>query len=310
MEGSMWLRLMMSAGLLLAACDAAEEAPVSERGAALVRMNSSALGGVALSGVRLSGEGAGSLSLSGGVLRAAAAAEGGAGAPEALIGAELSATQADGSALLLRVDDVRRGASPNEDLSLYTLSFWAAPSQGWQPLCGQDAAGQLIAALPLAGAWDAATGAASAAAGWITFACRGAALAKCVEMGYRPWQSPALAELHQACARMVRADYCGDGKPFTLDGRVINVYDALGVQADSEAWTFEAEWNAQGAVCLSQQRVYQLQLQLEEANQPPLPACLTSRVALDCGQPAHFSSGATLLMNEFETGYVGVRGAP
>jgi hypothetical protein len=117
-----------------------------------------------------------------------------------------------------------------------------------------------------------------------------------------------LAELHQACTRMVRADYCGDGRPFTLDGRVINVYDGLGVQTDTEQWTFEAEWSGQGAVCLSQQRVYQLQAQLGAANQP-VPSCITSRLAVDCGSPGHFSSGA-LLMNEFETGYVGVSAAP
>ena len=80
------------------------------------------------------------------------------------------------------------------------------------------------------------------------------------------------------------------------------------MQSDSEPWTFEAEWNAQGAVCLSQQRVYQLQAQLGGETQAPIPACITSRVAVHCGSPAHFAAGA-LLMNEFETGYVGVSAA-
>lgn len=311
MQGSVWPRLMMSALFLLPACAAAEQGDVSEQGAALVRMNSAAFNGVSLNGVRMNGDALGGLSLSGTALSAAAASgEGGASPPEALIGAELAATQADGSAIKLRVDEVRRGAAPNEDLYLYALSFSTSASDGWQRLCGSDAAGQALAAIPLAGAWNSQTGAPSASgAGWITFACRGAALAKCVEMGYRPWQGAALTELHQACTRMVRADYCGDGKPYTLDGRIINVYDALGIQTDTEQWTFEAEWNREGAVCLSQQRVYQLQAQLAQANQPPLPACITSKVAIDCGRPAHFSAGA-LLMNEFETGYVGVSAAP
>lgn len=346
MHGSARQRLLVATALLLPACNlgmpesgdvggvSSESSETSElrreNGDALngVRMNGSALNGASLNGVRMNGSELGGLSLSGTALTAARA-DGTAPPPESMIGAELSGALADGNTIKLRIDDVRHAPAPNADLYVYLVSYLAEDgaqaADGWQHLCGDDAAGQPIAAMPLGGLWNYQTGVPNggswtAAPGWITFACRGAALAKCVEMGYRPWQSlqrcsggsceqVSLADLHQACTRMVRADYCGDGKPFTINGRVINVYDGMGVQADTELWTFEAEWNRQGAVCLSQQRVYQLQAQFDAANHTPIPACITSRVAVDCGSAAHFSSG-TLLMNEFETGYVGVNATP
>jgi ADYC domain len=325
--------------LLLPACTALDSAPEAgqvrselrrENGDALngVRMNGSALNGVALNGVRMNGSALGGLTLEATVL-AGTRGDGTAVAPEALIGAELGGTLADGSTVALRIDDVGHAPAPNEDLYVYLVSYAAGAepqaADGWHHLCGDDAAGQPIAAMPLGGVWNdqrgvPGGGAWTAMPGWITFACRGAALAKCVEMGYRPWQNlrscsggscsdVSGADVHQACTRMVRADYCGVGEPYTVNGRAINVYDSLGVQADTESWTFEAEWTPQGASCLSQQRVYQLQAQLDETSHTTLPPCITSRVAVGCGSLAHFSSG-TLLMNEFETTYVKVGVTP
>ena len=84
--------------------------------------------------------------------------------------------------------------------------------------------------------------------------CRGAVLAKCTEFGYRRWATAtrcslgsgcsdvALAPIHQACTRMMRADYCGDGMPNTVDGHPIDIYDALGVNVEEEPkWKFEAD---------------------------------------------------------------------
>src|SRR5207302_1954997 len=74
--------------------------------------------------------------------------------------------------------------------------------------------------------------------------------------------------------RMIRADYCGDGTSWTVNGRRINVYDGLGVQTDTASWSFEAEWDAHGARCLHATRVRQLQ-DLGVA----LPSCLVNRFA-------------------------------
>jgi hypothetical protein len=139
--------------------------------------------------------------------------------------------------------------------------------------------------------------------GAITFACRGiSAIAKCVDMGYRPWASwfgQSLDRHHQACVRMVRADLCGDGTSYTENGRAINVYDALGVQVSEDntliggvlEWAFEAEWTPDGARCISvDARDRFLAAGIS-------PSCLLSRVNLVCGSWWRFASG-TLIMND------------
>ena len=121
----------------------------------------------------------------------------------------------------------------------------------------------------------------------VTFACEGYALAKCVELGYRPWL-PGGRALHQTCTRLIRADYCGDGRSHTEDGVWINVYDGLGIQSDTEDWTFEAEWSPEGARCLSTTRLSTMRAQ---------PNC--ELPVESCGAPEHFTSG-TLLMSEYQ----------
>ena len=37
--------------------------------------------------------------------------------------------------------------------------------------------------------------------------------------------TPTRELLHEACVRMVRADYCGDGRSHTVDGMAIDVWD-------------------------------------------------------------------------------------
>ncbi|HEY8376527.1 MAG TPA: ADYC domain-containing protein [Nannocystis sp.] len=90
----------------------------------------------------------------------------------------------------------------------------------------------------------------------MTFACKDGALAKCVLFGYRPWAShngTQLADYHQACTRMVRADYCGNGDSHTEAGVPIHVLDQIGIQNAEPDVNFEieAEWGPNGAVCLN-----------------------------------------------------------
>ena len=127
----------------------------------------------------------------------------------------------------------------------------------WQPLC-VDGQGKGVPAILLADIWDPQSGGKIEPTPTmaITFACRGGALAKCVEYGYRPWapkSNVSLRDYHQACTRMLRADYCGDGKSHTLEGTPIHIVDKLGVQkADGSApYVVEAEWTPSGASCLN-----------------------------------------------------------
>jgi hypothetical protein len=140
--------------------------------------------------------------------------------------------------------------APGSDVMLYELELHDG---GWKPLCEGGAK-----AILLGDVWEPATGDRISGPndGAVTFACRGAALAKCVEYGYRPWATAgnvSLREYHQACTRMVRADYCGEGLAHTTNGTPIHVVDKVGVQnVDPNVnYVVEAEWNADGATCLN-----------------------------------------------------------
>ena len=82
---------------------------------------------------------------------------------------------------------------------------------------------------------------------------------------------------------MLRADYCGDGTPHTINGTPINLYDNAGVQLDTEAWPVDAEWGTDGALCVNHTR---------GGAQPP---CYAAKYSAACGS---FDTGA-LLVDEF-----------
>ena len=181
----------------------------------------------------------------------------------------------------VKIRDVAQ-AAPGSDIWLYDLDVKLDTK--WQPLC-LDNAGEAAEAILLQNAWEpSGRRLAAPPAGTLTFACRGAALAKCVEFGYKPWASVngvSLAQAHQACTRMLRADYCGDGVAHTTNGTPVHVLDQLGIQtADpSVQYVVEAEWGPNGAVCLN----------TSNRRHPEL--------ALDCSVPAcgsAFASGGLI----------------
>jgi hypothetical protein len=95
----------------------------------------------------------------------------------------------------------------------------------------------------------------------LEFACTSGAIGKCARFGYRPWANgldgQSLRPQHQACVRMVRADYGGSEEPWTKDGMLIDVFDQEGIQVADEApdLVFEAGWSPEGAVCVHHVRV-------------------------------------------------------
>src|SRR5207247_755467 len=128
-------------------------------------------------------------------------------------------------------------------------------------------------ALALAGRWR-TDGSKDHTPGSFTFGCRKiGAIAKCLDLGYKPWLdcranavarggvgvnciTQTLDEYHQACVRMMRADFCGNGKSWTIDGHALNVYDSIYINhSDREAypqynWWFEGEWGPNGPTCV------------------------------------------------------------
>ncbi len=142
------------------------------------------------------------------------------------------------------------------DVLLYSLEIKDELSS-WEPLCVDDN-DQPTQAILIGDAWDPETGdrITPKPSGVVTFACRDAALGKCVEWGYAPWRTVGntpLVDHHQTCTRASRADYCGDGSSHTANGTTIHVLDKLGIQGLELGLKFlvEAEWGPDGATCLN-----------------------------------------------------------
>ena len=183
-----------------------------------------------------------------------------AGADAVGPGSLLDAYAEDGELQHFRIDSV--AADPRDrdgDVRLYGLSVINPATNAWQPYCIPDIQG-LSAAIPIQGSWT-ADGEPEPGADRITFACTSGAIGKCVRFGYKPWKTVhgvSLRPYHAACIRMVRADYCGDGRPHTVDGTWIDIWDGLGIQTREQRpghpEVFEAAWSPTGAAYLNMPR--------------------------------------------------------
>jgi hypothetical protein len=93
--------------------------------------------------------------------------------------------------------------------------------------------------------------------------CTSGAQGKCVRFGYHPWQiapnGGPMRDYFNACVRLLRADYCGDGRGWTRDGTLVDIWDDYGIQTldggGDPAFSFEAGWRADGAVCAAHSRI-------------------------------------------------------
>lgn len=178
-----------------------------------------------------------------------------------LVGATLTVQQGEQS-LLLRIDEAR--ADPRDSTGETWLHHFSVKDPGtgqWQPFCEADAEGQRLG-FPLAGTWDAALGRRRRTADTtFSLTCTAGAEGKCVRFGYKPWKKTAqgvdLWDYHQACIRMARADYCGDGQGTTRNGTLVDIYDGLGIQKPEprKGMRFEAAWGPEGALCVNHPRV-------------------------------------------------------
>ena len=167
-----------------------------------------------------------------------------------LVGAVLSYRDGD-RVTPVRVDRVF--ADPKDkagNLLLYGFSIRDDATGDWREMCEPDADG-VRAGFPLQ----------LGEGGGFVLTCTSGGQGKCVRFGYKPWATgrdgaPLLAHW-QACIRMVRADYCGDGEPHTRDGTLIDMYDKLGIQKEgaAEGMQFEAAWGPQGAICVRRVRI-------------------------------------------------------
>ena len=172
-------------------------------------------------------------------------------------GAVIQARSDGAETLQFRIDSVMADPGDREgDVWLYGVSVQDTGSDAWRPYCLPDAEGR-SAAIPVPGSWS-MNGDPLPSSGLITLACTSGAIGKCIRFGYKPWKTRdgrSLQPYHAACIRMVRADYCGDGRPHTVDGTAIDIWDGLGIQAreqtESRPEVFEAAWGPAGAVYLN-----------------------------------------------------------
>lgn len=160
----------------------------------------------------------------------------------------------------IRIDAVERDTrDPAGEVMLYTLSEQDASDGDWHNVCQADPDGRRLA-FPLAGAFTPDMRHIDAP-GRFLITCTGGAEGKCIRFGYKPWrQGPhgeSLAAYYQACVRLVRADYCGDGVGHTRNGTPIDLFDRIGIQADEPApgMTLEAAFGPQGAICVRHTRL-------------------------------------------------------
>jgi len=204
-------------------------------------------------------------------------------------------------------DDKRRDVAPADVIWLHSFAV-EGPDGAWGPLCedGPDGRRQAIS---VAGRFSYADGRFGAGGpGSFQLACTAGAMGKCVRFGYHPWQTrnlpqpvshhdgepvPTQLDLFNACIRMVRADYGGDGTGTTRNGMLIDLYDDYGIQAPDldHRMTFEAGWTQDGAVCVNHPRVKENISLGEIAARWRRPA---GRTGASCTEEAARSLGALL----------------
>jgi ADYC domain len=184
--------------------------------------------------------------------------------PHTLVGAIFQGTASNGQPLEVALCGVEP-APGDPAMEWYRIQVWNTKSKTWENPCVATNRVPHPRALAVRGVWD-GSGARQDVEGRFTFACENGAIAKCINWGYKPWaqkEGQSLEPLHQACTRMVRADYCGDGRSHTILGSVFDFYDHLRMQTRSlqktSIWdpglgTFEAAWGPEGAVCLARTR--------------------------------------------------------
>ena len=220
-----------------------------------------------------------------------------------MVGATFTATLDDGSLLPIRIDSVEPKWQRADPYVIHYYVTYEGDAGAREPLCGVDENGNPVGAIPLLGSWDYSEGTETGGARIddarvFTFACEGFVLDKCVDAGYKPWLSITVCSgwgwwrtctevpldgHHQACTRMLRADYCGDGVSYTEDNILVALYDGYGIRYDSERWGFEAEWDEDGAICANRYRVDGME-----------PACFADLQDDTCGNIFHFFDGALL----------------
>ncbi|MCA9680932.1 MAG: hypothetical protein KC457_01955 [Myxococcales bacterium] len=216
----------------------------------------------------------------------------------ALPGSELRISDGEGRSQRLRIDEVLDESEPASPVGLYTLSRFDEAEQRWVPHCRPGPDG-LTAALPLPGHWSADGSTFTEDLEGFGVTCSAGANGKCMRMGYVPGLvvgGERLTPYFVACVRMMRADYCGDGRSHTEAGRPVDFIDRLGRQGlwhDGDK-RFEAAWGVDGAICVERTRVPE-HTDLEQLGE--LCPRLRERATSPCSEDTIDDDASVLLVN-------------
>lgn len=177
------------------------------------------------------------------------------------VGATVTETAPDGAVFESTISAIQPDPQDSSgEVLLYTLTAYDSGTGTVRNVCDPDSYGGQWAT-PVYGSWD-TTGAHIQSTTQFMFGCTSGVVAKCIRWGYKPWKSvsgTSLSGYHQACTRMARADYCGDGTTHTENGTLIDVYDDLGIQLKApfeltSPLVFEGAWTTRGAYCITKDR--------------------------------------------------------
>jgi hypothetical protein len=210
-----------------------------------------------------------------------------------LVGATLTITTTAGP-LRLHIDAVERDPDArSQPVWLHSLSTEAADGSR-QNLCnaGPDGRRQGFP-LALRPRGDGAMEPTEPAV--FELVCTAGARGKCVRFGYLPWTGEAMRDVYNACVRMVRADYCGEGEGTARNGTLIDHYDAADIEesAHDPRFEFEAGWTAAGAVCVRRVRIKEnTSLEKLAATCPRL----RGRLGMSCTEENARTLGATVFV--------------
>ncbi|HEY9879130.1 MAG TPA: ADYC domain-containing protein [Leptolyngbyaceae cyanobacterium] len=174
-----------------------------------------------------------------------------------LQGAELTAVDEQGNPLKFQIRNVELDPQdPEQEIHLYTIFYQDKQDSEWKNLCTPDR-DNVAKAIPFKGTWDKKGN--YIESDIVTFGCTSGNIGKCARFGYKPWKvvnGRPLRDFHQACMRMLSADYCGDGIAHTRQGTPINIYDVLEIEKPEPApnMVFEAAWGPDGATFVNRLR--------------------------------------------------------
>jgi hypothetical protein len=190
-------------------------------------------------------------------------------AGEALVGAIVIGGNEAGRQDAFRIDAV--AADPDDpEITLYTLATKDPATGEWRPYCVPDDRG-VAGGFFLSGSWD--RRGTHLHDGKFSVTCTSGVIGKCVRAGYKPWKTASdgrpMWDYHQACTRLVRADYCGNGRAHTRDGVRIEIIDRLKPEEEpNSGLEFEAAWTLEGAKCVARPRLVTWKLETIVAECP------------------------------------------